>query len=78
MTGYNPIKGDRRIYTVFEKIDCVYPSNRITTKVGFTPEIRKYESCRSAVRYEVYKYIQTKMLRNICDAFNQYEGKPWK
>lgn len=78
MTGSNPIKGDRRIYTVFEKISCVYPSARVTTKVGIAPEIRKYDSCRSAVRYEVYKYIQTKFLRKICDAFYQKEGAPWK
>lgn len=78
MTGHNPIKGDRRIYTIFEKIQCIYPSTRTTTKVGFTPEIRKYNSCRSAVRYEVYKYIQTKLLRKICNAFGQTEGKPWR
>ncbi len=78
MTGYNPIKGDRRIYTVFEKIQCVYPSTRTTTKIGIAPEVRKYDSCRSSVRYEVYKYIQTKLLRKICDAFGQTEGMPWK
>jgi hypothetical protein len=78
MTGYNPIKGDRRIYTIWEKIDCTYPSTKITTKVGPLPETRKYDSCEAAIRFEVYKYIQTKYLRKICDAFGQKAGKPWK
>jgi hypothetical protein len=78
MTGYNPIKGDQRIFTIWEKIDCVYPSTRITTKIGVLPKVKKYDSCESAIRYEVYKYVQTKFLRKICNAFGQKEGRPWK
>lgn len=78
MTGYNPIKGDRRIYTIWEKIDCTYPSTRTTIHLGGIQAMKKYDSCESAIRYEVYKYVQTKMLRKICNAFGQREGKPWK
>lgn len=70
--------GDRRIYTVFEKIDCTYPVTRVTTKIKYAPTVRKYDSCESAIRLEVYKYIQTKLLRKICNAFGETEGKPWK
>jgi len=76
--GANPIPGDRRIYTIWEKISCTYPSTRITIKIGPGPEIRKYENCQSAIRFEVYKYIQTKLLRKICDLLGQTVGTPWR
>ena len=77
-TGENSVSGDRRIYTIFEKVTCIYPSTRTTTRTPLGTETRKYDSCKDAIRYEVYKYIQTKYLRNICDAFKQIEGQPWK
>ncbi len=76
--GNNPVPGNKRIYTVWEKIQCTYPSTRLTIKVGLAPEIRKYENCQAAIRFELYKYIQLKLIRKICDLLGQDVGKPWK
>ncbi|MGE3610636.1 MAG: hypothetical protein AB7I27_13680 [Bacteriovoracaceae bacterium] len=77
-TGSNEVGGDRRIYTIFEKISCVHPSTLVTVKTPLGVSTTKYDSCITAIQYEVYKYIQTKYLRKICDAFKQTEGQPWK
>jgi len=76
--GNNPVPGNKRIYTIWEKIQCTYPSTRISVKVGMSPEVRKYEDCQSAIRFEIYKYIQTKLLRKICDVMGKKVGEPWK
>lgn len=79
MTGFNPVKGDRRIYTIWEKIECTYPSTRLTISSTLSPiDIKKYESCRATFRYEAYKYVQKELLRRICDGFGSTEGLPWK
>lgn len=75
--GNNPITGDRRIYTIWEKISCTSPSVKITEQVKPLPSVTFYDSCSSAVKYEVYKYIQLKLLRRICDSFGETQGKPW-
>lgn len=72
----NPSNSNRRIYTVWEKISCPSPSAKITLKrAGFS--ITRYESCKSAIRYEVYKFIQLDLIRIICDVLGQQEGNPW-
>lgn len=76
--GRNPTRGGRRIYTIWEKISCTGKSMIVKTKVGPAPEITKYQSCRDAIRFEVYKFVQLKLLRRICNALGQEEGKPWK
>ena len=72
----NSTAANRRIYTVWEKISCPSISAKVTIeRAGFS--ISKYESCKSAIRYEVYKFIQTELIRIICDALGQKEGLPW-
>lgn len=75
--GANPLSGDRRIYTIWEKISCLSPSTKITEQVHPLPSVSFYDSCKSAVQFEVYKYVQLKLLRRICNSFGQLEGKPW-
>ena len=73
----NILSGDRRIYTIWEKVSCVSQSTKVTEQVRPLPSVTFYDSCTSAVRFEVYKYVQLKLLRRICDSFGATEGKPW-
>lgn len=73
----NPLSGDRRIYTIWEKVSCVSQSTKVTEEVKPLPSSTFYDSCTSAVRFEVYKYVQLKLVRRICDSFGETEGKPW-
>ncbi|MBY0517485.1 MAG: hypothetical protein K2P81_11280 [Bacteriovoracaceae bacterium] len=73
----NILSGDRRIYTIWEKVSCVSQSTKVTEQVRPMPSVTFYDSCTSAVRFEVYKYVQLKLLRRICDSFGATEGKPW-
>lgn len=73
----NPLPGDRRIYTIWEKVSCISQSTKVTEQVNPLPSVTFYDSCTSAVRFEVYKYIQLKLLRRICDSLGETEGKPW-
>jgi hypothetical protein len=72
----NAISGNRRIYTIWEKITCVNPATRI--QESFPVHLNYYSNCRDAIRYEVYKYVQLKYLRKICNALKFEEGAPWK
>jgi hypothetical protein len=60
------VAGDRRIYTVWEKVQCTSPSTRLTISTG-PVKVKKYESCGGAIRFEVYKFVQQALLRKICD-----------
>jgi hypothetical protein len=77
ITGKNHLPGSRRIYTIWEQIVCTYPAQKTTLDVGGV-QTTTYDSCTNAVRYELYKYIQTKLIRRICDAMGEEVGKPWK
>lgn len=72
------INGDRRIYTIFEKIQCNYPVTKTTVAEGTPMESVYYNDCKSAFRLEAYKLIQTKYLRRICDSMGELVGKPWR
>jgi hypothetical protein len=76
-TGSNLLAGDRRIYTVWEKIQCASPSTRLTISTG-PVTVKKYASCEAAVRFEVYKYVHLELLRKACDFNRETVGKPWK
>jgi hypothetical protein len=77
MNGVNYLPGERRIYTVWEKIECTSASKRLSmTAAGVTT--RKYESCQAAFRFEVYKYIQLEVLRKACDWMGDQVGEPWR
>jgi hypothetical protein len=77
MGGTNILPGDRRIFTVWEKVQCTSPSKRLTISTG-PVTVKKYESCQAAIRFEVYKYIQKELLRKVCDWTGATVGKPWK
>jgi len=78
ITGENDISGDRRIYTIWENITCSSNSQitEVTTPVGL--QIKQYDSCSQAIQFEVYKYVQLKLLRRICDSVGYKKGDPWK
>ena len=76
MGGANALPGDRRIYTVWEKVQCSSPSTRLTISTG-PVTVKKYESCDAAIRFEVYKYIQKDLLRKACGTGSTV-GKPWR
>jgi len=73
----------RRIYTIWEKVSCTAPVTKtqttLTTLDGLVSVgVTKYNSCEIAIRHEVYKFVQTKLLRKICDGLDQTVGKPWR
>lgn len=78
ISGENSIGGDRRIYTIWEQISCSAQSQitEVTTPGGF--QIKQYDSCSRAVQFEVYKYVQLKLLRRVCDSLGFKTGAPWK
>lgn len=76
MSGGNVVAGDRRIYTVWEKVQCTSPSMRLTISTG-PVTVKKYESCESAIRFEVYKFVQQELLRKVCDWMGEKVGTPW-
>lgn len=60
------ITGDRRIYTIWEKVQCSVPSAKLT--IATVPvKVVRYESCEAAIRFEVYKFLQLELLRKVCD-----------
>ena len=82
ITGHNALGGKRRIYTVWEKIQCVYPS-KLTDRTLFVQgnqvwSHREYNSCRQSIQFEVKKLFQLKYMRKLCDLFGQDLGKPFK
>ena len=76
--GENSLPGDRRIYTLWEKIECKADAVKITTKPLNALKISEYKSCKEAIRFEVYKFIQTELLRDLCDLLKQKQGRPFK
>jgi hypothetical protein len=76
MRGNNLVTGDRRIYTVWEKVQCTRPNTRLMISTG-PVTVKKYESCESAIRFEVYKFVQTELLRKIGDWMEERVGRPW-
>jgi len=75
--GASELSGDRRIYTVWEKVQCTAPTQKLTVKVRGHVIAKKYNSCRDAIRFEVYKYVQLELLRKFCDFLGEPVGKPW-
>jgi len=73
----NPIKGNRRIYTVWEKISCDVASSRTKIKAAGIVKVEKYKDCKAAIRFKVLEFIQNELLRSICDFLGQEPGKPW-
>lgn len=80
ITGSSMLPGKKRVYTIFEQIKCE------PTSLDGTPVFRKqipggyvWNSCKDAVKLEVRKYFQTKLLRRMCDKIlDQKLGKPFK
>lgn len=70
--------GDRRIYTIWEKIVCPTPITVTTFKTPVGEAYKKYDSCKSAIRLSAYKNFQKNILRKMCDASGNFEGAPWK
>lgn len=78
--GRSLLPGKKRVYTIFENISCRASDSSgapvFKTKIG---PIWKWSSCESAVRYQIRKYLQQYVLRDICDSiFLDPLGKPFK
>ena len=72
--GKSLLPGKKRVYTIFEKVTC--KSEFYRTKIG---PIYKWERCKEAAQLEVKKFIQTRLLRKICDKIlGSPLGKPFK
>jgi hypothetical protein len=76
LSGVNMVAGDRRIYT-WEKVQCMSESRRLTIDQGGV-QTKKYEDCRAAIRFELYKFVQLEILRKACDWMMQPVGKSWR
>ncbi len=77
ITGHNYLPGEKRVYTIWEKIDCLSPS-KVTSVSSPLGSYTRYQSCEEAIRYIVYKYFQTKLLRRFCDGIGKKQGDPWR
>lgn len=66
--GKSLLPGKKRVYTIFEEISC-QPEDEAGVpiyqkKVG---PVWAWEQCNAAIRYEVTKYFQKRLLRKVCD-----------
>jgi|GEM_PF-3122170 len=79
ITGKNFIGGKKRIYGIWEKIQCGGKKTKTTVRADGSPiSVVQYESCQDAIRYEAIKLVQKKYIRKFCDLLGYSEGKPWK
>lgn len=80
ISGKSLLPGKKRVYTIFEKISCepkTKEGNEIFRKQ--IPGGWVWSSCSDAIKLEVRKYFQTKLLRRTCDRIlNQKLGAPFK
>lgn len=83
ISGKNHFGGDRRVYTVWEKIKCEPNIIKGDIYVGGNKVGSEYigpggkPDCRAAITFTVRKYLQQELLRRICDAFGHTVGKPF-
>ncbi len=80
ISGKSLLPGKKRVYTIFEKIKCEpkTPEGRPIFKKK-VPGGWYWSSCMDAVKLEVRKYFQTKLLRRVCDKIlSQKLGEPFK
>ncbi len=80
ISGKSLLPGKKRVYTIFEKIKC--EPKTIEGRPVFKKKIPGgwyWNSCKDAVKLEVRKYFQTKLLRRVCDKIlGQKLGEPFK
>lgn len=81
MSGESLLPGKKRVFTIFEKVHCK------PHKTNGTGDLQRKEvagipywnDCAAAVRYEVRKYVQRKLLRPVCDkVLGHHLGEPFK
>ncbi len=80
ISGRSLLPGKKRVYTIFEKISCEpkTPEGREIYRKQI-PGGWVWNSCGDAVKLEVRKYFQTKLLRRVCDkVLSQKLGEPFK
>lgn len=74
ISGHSLLPGKKRVYTIFEEVKC--KPDFYVSKVG---PVTRYERCSEAIRYEIKRWIHTKLLRRACDnIFNSKLGEPFK
>lgn len=79
LSGRSFLPGKKRVYTIFEKIECRASGGqgeqavKLKTPIGWV-----WTSCKAAISYELRKYFQTRLLRRVCDkVFNYKLGEPF-
>ena len=82
MHGSSLLPGKKRVYTIWEQVKCKAP----VKKVKFLKEIGTWETesgnpsegCTEAIRIELKKFLQKKLLRKACDSILDGKlGKPF-
>lgn len=77
ISASNPLPGRKRVYTIWERIQCEYPAT-VTKWSNGMAKFSVYDSCESAVKFKVKEFVQLKLLRKICDLMGQKIGGPFK
>jgi hypothetical protein len=95
MRGKSLLPGKKRVYTVWEEISCSPPVSITEREFTDYPGVQNAtrhgrwemaggggdprQACALAVRYEIRKFLQRRLLRKLCDfVFNEKEGAPFK
>lgn len=80
IAGKSLLPSKKRVYTIFENIKC--EPKAMDGRPIFKKKVPGgwyWNSCKDAVKLEVRKYFQTKLLRRVCDKIlRQKLGDPFK
>jgi len=78
LNGTNGFEGNKRVYTVWDNVTCKASFAKVTTSLGGVEINHQYysmnpngslgvPSCKAWVHFELYKYFQMELLRQLCD-----------
>lgn len=78
LSGKNTFEGNKRVYTVWDNVTCKSSFAKVTTTLGGVEINHQYysmnpngslgaPSCKAWVHFELYKYFQKELLRQLCD-----------
>lgn len=86
MSGKSFLRGNKRVYTIWEEVSCVDDSIHIMEKKGPFGTISRYQDadgtasgCAAAVRYKIRAYFLEKFMRRFCDdVLKERLGEPFQ
>ncbi len=74
-SGQTLVAGKKRVYTVWGRVSCKSKTRYIVLPFG----IKQWEDCDEAIKFEVRKFVQKRILRRLCDyIFFSKAGEPFK